>query len=304
MAESKATIRSRPAALGLSAALAATGVIGLAGTAQAATSNGPAPTGIVVSQLHHLRAYWTTQMTNVRSGPGRDYPVIAQLPRGVEVTVVARHHGWSRLATGGWVHSDLLSSHHRHHYHNPIRHHASWYYHHVEPTTVITHVETNPVVTYVVPGPIVTQVVPGPIVTHVQTVPGPVVTSTVSPAPQRDPWGRHADGPRDPNSTTQSETPTVAPTDPALPTEPTSTTSADSTPADLAPLTDPTPPVETASPTDPTPTDTTPPESPSPEVTESGLVADEYQAVDQGTDGGAPGTGELNSWDDSVATTS
>jgi murein DD-endopeptidase MepM/ murein hydrolase activator NlpD len=50
--------------------------------------------------------------TNIRSGPGRDYPTLGTLEAGRRLKLIARHDKWVKVANGadqlGWVRADLL----------------------------------------------------------------------------------------------------------------------------------------------------------------------------------------------------
>jgi murein DD-endopeptidase MepM/ murein hydrolase activator NlpD len=50
--------------------------------------------------------------TNLRTGPGRDYPRVSYLDVGQRMKLVARHNGWVKVDSGagriGWVRGDLL----------------------------------------------------------------------------------------------------------------------------------------------------------------------------------------------------
>lgn len=55
------------------------------------------------------KAVCTAKSLNVRSGPGTEYPVVADLVKGQQVTVLERFNGWSKIAEpAGWCSSPWL----------------------------------------------------------------------------------------------------------------------------------------------------------------------------------------------------
>lgn len=55
-------------------------------------------------------AMWTTARVNVRTGPGVKYQRVRTLPARAKVTVVAKRHGWCRLASGRYVSARYLTA--------------------------------------------------------------------------------------------------------------------------------------------------------------------------------------------------
>ncbi|PSN77399.1 hypothetical protein C8B47_22300, partial [filamentous cyanobacterium CCP4] len=46
---------------------------------------------------------------NIRSGPGREYPVVGQFVGGTQIALTGRFNvGWAQLTTGNWVDSTYL----------------------------------------------------------------------------------------------------------------------------------------------------------------------------------------------------
>lgn len=138
MTESTATIRSKSVALAIGAALAIASSIVPAGSAHAADyppdiSAWDAPSWAPQGNRHgrywygpdelgcryqyEHRVYWAARQVSVHRGPGQHYPISRHLPRGTRLVVVATCHGWSELAAGGWVRSDLLTTYPHHGYH-------------------------------------------------------------------------------------------------------------------------------------------------------------------------------------------
>ena len=57
----------------------------------------------------------TASLLNLRSGPGRAHPIVAQLARAVTLDLLERREGWARVAVPGrdlrgWVSSDYIAS--------------------------------------------------------------------------------------------------------------------------------------------------------------------------------------------------
>jgi len=108
------TIKSRTAAVLLTAALTVPGAVAVASTAVAN------PGDITAAVQTRTRTMWVVDdNTNVREFAGSSYDIIRVLNKGDKVTVVKTSMGWSdeeqdnvrwsNLSTGGWVRSDLLS---------------------------------------------------------------------------------------------------------------------------------------------------------------------------------------------------
>lgn len=106
--------RMKIAALALSAAT----LLPSLGVAVATSAVAAPPVATIVQTA--TGTMYAIEATNVRSGPGSKYPQIDWLFKGQQVRVTTTAKGWSsekqanvswsKLASGGWVRSDLLTS--------------------------------------------------------------------------------------------------------------------------------------------------------------------------------------------------
>jgi len=95
--------------------LAAYGALGLILFAQGSERPAVLPRNssdaqVVVSVQTVTKVRYTKYAVKVRSGPGTSYKTLKTLAAGTKVTVVASKNSWSKISSGGWIRSDLLSA--------------------------------------------------------------------------------------------------------------------------------------------------------------------------------------------------